>query len=193
MKLTDTISVNPGKTALGHVNEEARNLLRANVLKGDVQKERLDLLSFFFPTTSSGLFSVKKYALPLRTLFATILIVGSILMLESNPYAYSAGYAIALMTAGGMLAIGFLTRPVMALTTVFLAIWGALSIRWGRPDMNSFSLMFGSAIFALTGSGKYSCDEALFKVIRKYRKEKEARRKSEGLSYKAFQMATKSL
>lgn len=192
--IVDTISVNPGKTTLGQTGERERALLRANILNENYgTQSRIDFVSLFFPSASCGISAFRKYALPLRTLFATILIVSGLNLLQAPGAIYSTGQGIAMITAGGMLALGLLARPVMALAAAFFAVVGAISIRIGAPEMNLFSLMFGSLLFAFTGSGKYSCDEMIFRALRRHEKKSKKNLCDRRLSYRAFHMATKSL
>lgn len=194
MKTTDTISVNPGKSTLGHVNEEARNLFRKNIISGSTEHSaKWSPAEWLFPTTAAGVDEFKKYALPLRVLFATILIVSGLTVVEATTPGFSLGYGIAMMTAGGFLALGLLTRPVMAVSSVFLAIYGALALRSGNVQISDFSLMFGCLFFAATGSGKYSIDQFIKRGIHRISERKEKAVKDGKFTYKAFHIATKSL
>ena len=188
MKTSDTISVNPGKTTLGHVQEHAANPFRRHVLsENSTSAEKGSLINVIFPSAGMGMSELRKYSLPLRTIFATILIVTGLSVLESTTPGFSLGYGIALMTAGAFLAIGFLTRPVMLASAAFLAIYGAIALRAGVVQVNDFSLMLGCLIFALAGSGNYSVDH----IIRAHRNSKKTSI-SRKYAYKAFQIATKS-
>lgn len=161
MKVTDTISVNPSKTALGHVETASSSILRRRVIDEEQTANKVDLKKIVFPTLSSGVTEYKKYEVPFRTLFATILIVSGLAILIGNMAIHSVGFAVATICFGGFLAIGLLTRPVMLGASIFYCIVGALSIRTGNPDLSVFSLMFGCLIFAVIGSGKYSCDNMI--------------------------------
>lgn len=193
MKTTDTISVNPSKATLGRVHEEAvEKLIRASVIERTGTKAaRSEVISIVFPGTKSGLKQFRNYSLPLRTLFATILIVSGLTIVQGNAIGYnSLGTGIVEMVAGALLAIGLLTRPVMLLASIFFGIAGAIGMRNGITDLNLFSLMFGSAIFASIGSGKYSFDTMIRSALCR-----NFRRKiiDKSMGYKAFQYATKSI
>lgn len=189
MKIADTISVNPGKTTLGHVDTPASSIFRSPVISSEVSHRSKDLLKIIFPTLGGGTMEYKKYEVPLRTIFSTILIVSGITMLSSIGGIHGMGMAICSLCFGAMLAIGLFTRPVMLGAAVYYCICGALSIRTGAIDLSIFSLMFGCLIFGVIGAGKYSCDSALLNACLKHRKISEIKRKENMMSYKAFHHA----
>lgn len=180
MKITDTISVNPSKSTLGHVEAPAGTIFRANVIGVEGSSRSADLIKVLFPTIKGGLAEYTKYAVPLRTVFATILIVTGITLLETS---VSAAFAICSLCFGAFLALGLLARPVMLGAAVFYCISGALALRAGVVDMNSFSLMFGCLIFGIIGSGKYSCDQLLLSALRRSNRVSKSRK---DIGYKAF-------
>lgn len=183
MKITDTISVNPSKTTLGQVEASSSNLFRASVIGTRTETNQLNLMSFFFPTTAAGVSEFKKYAVPLRTLFSTILIVTGISLLEIS---MSPALAICSICFGVFLAIGFLTRPIMLGASVFYCIFGALALRSGLADISVFALMFGCILFAIMGSGKYSCDALIRNYSKRLIRKAENKRKENFMGYKAF-------
>lgn len=185
MKATDTISVNPSKTTLGHVESPSTPLFRSQILGVESSASQVDLLKLVFPVGKSGVSEFRKYEVPLRTLFATILIATGICLLTTLT-AGSAAFAICTIAFGAFLALGLFTRPVMAGAAVYYCITGALSLRAGAPDLMVFSLMFGSLIFCITGAGKYSCDTLIRHSLIKSKRNKEIRRKENAMSYKAF-------
>ena len=196
MKTTDTISVNPSKTTLGRANEEAvEKMIRSSVIDRNGNHIVADeVISIVFPGTKSGLEQLKSYVLPLRALFATLLIVSGLSFTQGNLLSiHSLGLGIAVMISGAFLAIGLLTRPIMVAAAVFFGIAGALQMRHGLPDLNVLSLMFGSLIFAALGSGKYSCDAMIRTALRRHCRNKELRNSEKSIGYKAFHYATKSL
>lgn len=183
MKIADTISVNPSKSTLGQVESSTSTIFRSPVIGVQAEQNKIDLSKILFPASNSAFTEYKKYAVPLRTLFSTILIVTGIVMLESS---LSAGLAICSICFGAILALGILTRPIMLGASVFYCITGALSIRHGATDLTSFYMMFGCVLFGILGAGKYSCDTLLKGSLRRYRINKENRRKEEMMGYKAF-------
>ncbi|MCH5235955.1 MAG: hypothetical protein J1E16_11740 [Muribaculaceae bacterium] len=184
MKISDTISVNPGKTALGHVDTQS-SILRNPVI-GAENSHHLDLVKLLFPASNAGVSEFRKYDVPLRTIFATILIVTGISMLTMPSGIHGVAFAICTLCFGAFLGIGMFTRPIMLGASVFYCISGALALRGGMADMTVFSLMFGCLIFAVVGSGKYSCDTLIRHGIITHKKNNEKKRRENMMSYKAF-------
>lgn len=185
MKIIDTISVNPGKTTLGHT-ESGTSIFRNPVLGVESDSKPADFTKVLFPSAGAGVKEFKKYATGLRTLFATILIITGLALLSTTAVIHSTVLAICSLCFGGILALGLLTRPVMLGAAVFYCIMGALSIRAGVTDVTVFSLMFGCLIFSTIGSGKYSCDEILRHAILRHRKQSIRKRKEDMMGYRAF-------
>lgn len=185
MKIADTISVNPGKNALGHVDTPSTSIFRNPVI-GVEADHHFNLVKILFPSANSGLSELKKYDVPLRTLFSTILLVTGILMLTVPYGIHGLAFAVCTLAFGVMLAFGLLTRPVMLGAAVFYCVCGALSLRAGTADMTVFSLMFGCLIFGLIGSGKYSCDNFIRHEIVRHKRINDRKRKEKMMSYKAF-------
>lgn len=189
MKIIDTISVNPGKTALGHVDNPGKSIFRSPVIGAESAHVSNNISKVLFPTLSQGVTEYRKYDVPLRTIFATILIVTGLSLIISPVAIHSVGFAITTLCFGGLLAIGLLTRPVMIGAATFYCICGALSIRAGIPDVSVFSLMFGCLIFGVIGSGKYSCDTLLLQAIRRQKRKENAKKSEDRMGYKAFHHA----
>lgn len=186
MKLSDTISVNPGKTTLGEIDKTTALLFRNPVLSAEQTANKIGLLSLLFPTDKAGTSEYRKYSMPLRTLFATILIVSGLTML-SFPFGMNdLGCAICTLVFGAFLALGLFVRPVMAGASIYYCIFGALALREGITDITVFSLMFGCLIFCVIGAGKYSCDMLIRRALIRHRKASESKRKDNLMSYKAF-------
>lgn len=186
MKITDTISVNPSKNALGHVESPSSTIFRTPVAGVSSESHSVDLLKLVFPATGAGISEYKKYEVPLRTLFATILIVTGISLLSVSAGMHSIGFAVCALCFGAFLALGLFTRPVMIGAAVFYCISGALSLRAHTPDIAVFSLMFGCLIFGILGAGKYSCDTIIRSAILRHKKVATLKSKENYLGYKAF-------
>lgn len=180
MKIADTISVNPSKTTLGHVETPASTIFRAPVIGVEEHSRSINLFKVLFPSRATALSSVNKYEVPLRAIFATILIVSGLTMIQ----AATSALAVCSLCFGGLLAIGLFTRPIMLGAAVYYCVAGALSIRHGAVDITLFSLMFGCLIFALKGAGKYSADMAIRAAVNRH--QRNVGRKAESLGYKAF-------
>ncbi|MCH5232761.1 MAG: hypothetical protein J1E78_03910 [Muribaculaceae bacterium] len=182
MKTADIISVNPGKETLGQTTSKSESIFRSSVLNKNYDSKKLSLSALLFPTIGSGSLEFRKYSVPLRTVFATILILTGLA-------SVSTATGICSLIFGGMLAMGLLTRPIMAAAAAFYAIMSALSIRAGISDITSLSLMFGCMVFCILGSGKYSCDYLLRHFLKHYQIKKEKIRREKALTYKAFRYA----
>lgn len=186
MKISDTISVNPGKETLGHVENPSTSIFRNPVIGAESRTRSIDIVKMIFPSALSGSSEFRKYDVPLRTLFSTILIVTGITMLNVPSGIHGNGFAISTICFGALLAIGLFTRPLMLGSAIFYCISGALSLRTGIADMTTFSLMFGCLIFAVIGSGKYSCDSFIRNSIKTHKRKIERKRKENMMGYKAF-------
>lgn len=185
MKLTDTISVNPGKTALGH-SENASDSIFRNPVLGVEKRQGVSISKVLFPSSASGSTELRKYSVPLRTLFATILIVTGLNLITMGITGTSLAYGVCTISFGAFLALGLLTRPIMAAASVFYCLGGALSIRHGITDLNTFALMFGCILFTVAGAGKYSCDTLIRQALRRHKLNEEKKRRTNMMSYKAF-------
>ena len=184
MKIADTISVNPAKRALGQVDTPSPSILRSHVMDDERATSRnFNLLGLFFPTVNAGVGEYKKYDVPLRSIMATILVVTGISCLTASFASYGVGFAVCSLCFGIFLALGLFTRPVMLGAAAYYCIMGALAIRSGAADVSIFSLMFGCLVFALIGSGKFSCDAHIRKAIRRASKNSKAKK---SMDYKVF-------
>lgn len=185
MKIADTISVNPGKSTLGHRDKASDTIFRSPVV-GVEKSHDINLVKVLFPSAGTGSSELRKYSVPMRTVFATILLASGIFMLSMPHFGDSVAFAICTLSFGAFLALGLFTRPVMFAASIFYCIAGALSIRHGVTDMNTFALMFGCLLFCITGSGKYSCDTLLRKGLQHHKINSEKKRREKMMGYKAF-------
>lgn len=185
MKISDTISVNPGKTALGHVETPSANVFRSQVINSE-SSSSIDMSKVLVPSAKMGWNDFRKFELPLRTLLATILLATGITLLSGYTSILGSGFAIATICFGGFLVLGLFTRPVMLGAAVYYCIVGALSLRAGSPEMNVFSMMLGCLIFAVLGGGRYSLDSIIRKGIKNHKRKAEIKHKEEMMGYKAF-------
>lgn len=188
MKIVDTISVNPGKSTLGH-SENSQNIFRTTVLNKERNTSKVSLYSIVLPSEGYGMYEMKKYLLPFRTLFATILIISGLTLIQTTIYSIGIVIGNVELISAIFLALGFLSRPIMLLTAIFLGISSAVSLRNGVTDITTLSLMFGCLIFAAIGSGKYSLDCITRRAIIRHIKKSKIKKNSETLGYKAFHYA----
>lgn len=182
MKIADTISVNPSKTAMGHVETPSNTFFRSRVLGVNNNSHSINVMNLVFPTYKGGMTEYQKYEVPLRTLLATILIATGITFFTSSVSGLNIAFAVCTLCFGSFLALGLLTRPIMLGAAVYYCVTGALALRNGTPDISNFSLMFGCLVFAVIGGGKYSCDTFIRKAIMRHKKQN----KDNMLGYKAF-------
>ena len=186
MKIADTISVNPRNTTLGQ-SEKADNMFRVSIINKEASKN--SLFSLAIPSEATGIAEIRKYALPLRTLFASILIVTGISIIQTASLPINTSIAIVEIIGGIFLAFGFLTRPIMLISAIFFGITTALSIRTGNTDFSILSLMFGCLIFSALGSGKYSIDFLNRRAMLRSKRKSKIIKSSRALGYKAFHYA----
>ena len=196
MELNKTISVEPGKVTLAEKNHKkiTADFLRMSVLDRSESKD-LDLTELLFPGKSITYKALQQFYLPLKSVFSAILIILGINMLTVPQV--SGGFftfiSIFEIISGVMLGIGLLTRPVMALNSIFMLASGIISLRHGIVDISTFSYMFGSLMFVVLGSGKYSCDYYIRKIFKSLKLKRERMKGKNYMSYRAFDYATKNL
>lgn len=186
MKISDTISVNPSKHTLGQADAQASSIFRNPVLGAETSQSSLNLVKLLFPTALAGSSEMRKYDIPLRTIFATVLIVTGLTILTLSGSIHGTGFAITSICFGCLLAIGLFTRPLMLGAAIYYCVTGALTLRTGVADMTIFALMFGCLVFALTGSGKYSCDALILRSINRHKIFSKRKREEKMMGYKAF-------
>ena len=191
MKISDTISVDPGKITLGDRNSKVMDsLIRTNILN-DENARHYPLSAFLFPSVSRSHFMLDYFSVPLRTIFSALLIIVGIVSLQQISAPFALGFAIIEISLGVMLALGLFSRIFMALGAVFFGISGAIALRSGVADLNLFFLMFGCILFFLIGAGKYSCDAMIGKLLKRNNGKKN--NSVNALDYKAFHHAAKKL
>lgn len=193
-----TISVEPAKLTLADQKNKERNLefLRTNVLEKERnESSSINFMNLVLPLQKTGTGTFNQFSLPMRTVFSALLIIAGMttLNLSSGTAGSIMGLGIVEIILGGFLALGFMTRVSMAVSTMIFAAIGILSLRTGFNDIASFSLMFGSMLFCLTGSGRYSLDFFIRRSIIRRLAERRRRKNSRMLSYKAFSYATQNL
>lgn len=176
-----TISVDPGKITLGAKSISITNNLRADILH---QPHHLDMTRALFASPNISIGKLNSFSIPLRTLFAAILIISGIYSISSGIAPLSLG--IIEITIGGMLAIGFLSKIAMGVGTILFGALGILSLRAGMADIQSFTLCLGCVAFFLYGVGKYSCDNLIYMALRRYGKSRMAKKNVNEISYKSF-------
>lgn len=191
MKNQDIISVDPGKITLGENNKINVDFLRTEIYKEPAHQDLFKTtVNYILPKPSVNLKQFNNMILPLRVIFASLFIIIGINSLALSNPSNSILLSISEIIFGASLALGFLPRIFMGVSSIAFCILGLISLRAGSPDMQSFLLMFGSIVFYLFGAGTYSCDFMLRKIIWKHKKNNL--KNSAELSYKAFHYATKN-
>lgn len=198
MNTAETISVNPVSKTLGALNPEATlRFLEENARKVDLShdKKALSLSCLFFHTSTPGVSAFSGRMLVFRLMFAALLIVsGSFILageITSPIYCLNAeAVALTEIIAGGLLAIGFLSRPAMTAAAVLFGWSATLNAMEGMFDMQAMLCCLGSLFFMVMGTGRFSTDFLIRKamVVRKQRKQKQLR--ADRLSYKAYRIHT---
>ncbi|MDE6796163.1 MAG: DoxX family protein [Muribaculaceae bacterium] len=198
MNIAETISVNPVSKTLGALHfrpETALNFLSSESAKSLKQKrtEKNSFSKFLFASSSPSVKGFGKSMLVFRLLFSALLIVSGSFILSGEISATTnlieAQYlGLGEIIIGSMLALGFLSRFAMGVSTVFFGYIAAMSIMSGVFDAQALMWCLGSLVFLTMGTGKYSSDFLIRKaiVLRSRRRERELRENR--LSYRAFRI-----
>lgn len=189
MNISDIISVNPGRLTLGYLHpEKAGRLLRKTVIVRNLRNtHKSRYLNAVFTCTAPQADCFGSCMLLFRFLFAALLIVNGSFIASGEIYAprfmpESSVFSIVEIVAGSLLAIGLFTRPVMTAVAIGLGIMTTEAVAAGVFDSASLAMLFGSVVFVILGSGKYSCDFLIRKAIILRRR----KAKKEEMTYKAF-------
>lgn len=198
MKLSDVISVDPGRITLGELHPTTsvpQRFLRCHAIQSPTAKRHRHRLASIVKTgMAPGAERFGGYMLLFRCLFATLLIVSGAFILSGeivDPQAIVGDriFAIAEIIIGALLAVGLSTRFAMAIATIFFGIWSALSISAGVFNMQCLLCTFGSLVFLLTGPGKYSCDFLISKAFVMRSLKSQRRMRADRLSYKSYKVS----
>lgn len=196
MNLSDTISVDPGRTTLGALHPEltAKFIRSSRTVGVAVKPNRKGSLNFIFAALNPGNTRYGAYMLLLRLAFAALLIVSGSFILygEIDAPATELGamaYGIAEIAIGGMLALGFFTRFAMIAAVAGFGCMAVQSILMGVFNMEALMSCFGSLAFLMLGSGKYSIDYLLRKAVIKSSLRRRQRRAADRMSYKAYKVS----
>ena len=194
MTRTDTISVNPGKDTLGDKNLSLKTDFFRNNILVEKKKGKIDFCDLIFPSLSKETLALNKFFVPLRTIFATLLIICGISIIEGTAIVNaSLALGIVEIILGSFLAIGLLSRPLMCLGAGLFGVLGTIALRNGIVETEYFTMMFGCLIFSVLGSGKYSVDYILRVNLKKWISKYQEKPSSYRKSYLAFKYATKNL
>lgn len=196
MNIADTISVNPVSKTLGALHPEAAarffNTNTSDAVK-KAKSSRQTVSGILFASSTPSVNHFGATILLLRLLFSTILIVSGSLILSGEIFAptemINAEYlGLGEIIAGSMLALGFLSRVAMGISTGLFGYIAAMAIMSGVFDMQALLCCMGSLVFLVMGTGKYSCDFLLRKTIILQARRRQKRIREQRLSYRAYRI-----
>ncbi len=197
MNIAETISVNPVSKTLGVLNPEATlEFIRSHSSANEAKKsktEKKSVRNFLLASSTPGVKDFGSSMLLFRWLFSAILIVSGSFILAgeiTSPFAFvdSQLFAISEIVVGGMLTLGLFSRIVMIASCLFFGYASFLSIEAGIFDMQNLLFCLGSLVFAIMGSGRYSCDFLIRKSIILHRRRKQRQLREDRLSYRAYRI-----
>lgn len=203
MKLSDVISVDPGRTTLGALYPESeprivrRPVKLPPVVTTEVKRQSRSGLNFLFAAMAPGANRYGVWMLLLRLLFSALLIVSGSFILSGEIYApehimTSQVFGILEITFGVMLFLGFLSRFAMFASALLFGILSVISTVNGIFDMQSMLCTFGSVLFLVAGVGKYSADFLIRKAIVKRENARKRREHASGLTYETLKYSKTS-
>ncbi|MDE5713878.1 MAG: DoxX family protein [Muribaculaceae bacterium] len=172
MNVSDTLSVDPGRTTLGDLHPEfnAKKLRRKKLAGMRIKRPKRNILNFIFAINSLRSNGKSLAMLIIRCALGALLIVSGSFIIEGeifppfeniNPVLY----ATLEIFAGSMLVLGMFTRLAMALATIGFGIIAFFDIYHGVFDMQALMSCVACLVFLIFGAGKYSCDFLLRKAI----------------------------
>ena len=197
MKVSDTLSVNPGSTTLGnlHPDFDAKFLRRKGMVNIRREKSEKKTLNFIFAINALRSNGKAVAMLLIRWALGVLLIVSGSLILSGEIYTPvdyfdSDIFAILEVVAGSMLVLGLFTRFAMGVATIGFAIVSILAICKGLFDMQSLMSTISCMVFLIFGSGKYSADFLIRKAIIQHNNRRRRKLNDKKLSYQAFRYAS---
>lgn len=192
----DIISVDPGRATLGALHPEFAQRIgrKVNVQSPSILLSKKMWLNLTFACSSPGVGVNSRNMLLLRLCFAAVLIVSGAFIIGGEILSPAAGYdsrmfAVFEIAAGSMLALGLFSRFAMFAGVIFYGFLSFQSISAGIFDMQEILCCFGSLVFLLTGTGRYSADFLIRKAIIRSASRRRQQRKADRLSYKAYRLS----
>lgn len=194
---SDVISVNPGRKTLGALNlQSATRFLRTTITlpsnrRKSANRKTLDVL---FAVASPSFRQRSGCIIVLRFFFAVLLGLCAFMPMyfDSSLEFYHMGVShiavIAMIAGVASLVLGLFIRPVMIAVALILAAESALQFSVGDFDETVLFCVFGCVLFAVTGSGKYSVDYLVRRLLLRSPFSEKRKRKLEKkrLSYEAY-------
>lgn len=196
MNIAETISVNPVSKTLGALHPEAALKFLNTESAKSLRQNRTGKNSFsrfLFASSSPSVKGFGQSMLVFRLLFSALLIISGSFILSGQIAAstnlFPSQYlGLGEIIIGGMLALGFLSRLAMGVSTVFFGYIATMSIMSGVFDAQALMWCLGSLVFLTMGTGKYSSDFLIRKAIVLRSRRKERKLRENRLSYRAFRI-----
>lgn len=197
MNVSDTLSVDPGRTTLGDLHPELdTKLLRRKKMVGMRRKRSAKkALNFIFAINALRADGKAVAMLLIRWALGALLIVSGSFILSgeiNTPVEYLDPdiFAILEIVAGSMLVLGVFTRFAMGIATIGFITVSILATCKGVFDMQSFMSSISCMIFLVFGSGKYSADFLIRKAIILHNNRRRRKKIEKEMSYQAFRYAS---
>lgn len=198
MNISDTLSVDPGRTTLGALNPEfSADFLRAKgIAESNNKRSGLAVLDFIFATNglkshvSAGALAFLRCALGALLIVSGAFILSGEILSPANVISPEI-YAYLEIAAGSLLALGLLTRVAMGATTIGFGFIATMNVINGVFDMQAMMTCLCCLVFSIFGAGRFSSDFLVKKAFVNYFINKRRKMIENKMSYRAFRYAAK--
>lgn len=200
MNVSDTLSVDPGRTTLGDLHPELDSKFSRRKRMVGMRRKRSakKVLNFIFAINALRADGKAMAMLLIRWALGALLIVSGSFILSgeiSSPVEYLgtdiiAVFAILEIVVGTMLVFGIFTRFAMGVATIGFVTVSIIATCKGIFDMQSFMSAISCLVFLVFGSGKYSADFLLRKAIIQHNNRRRRKKIEKKMSYQAFRYAS---
>lgn len=197
MNISDTLSVDPGRTTLGALNPEfSADFLRAKRIADSNKRSALAVLNFIFATNglksnvSAGAMAFLRCALGAALIVSGAFILSGEIVSPSNIISPEI-YAYLEIAVGTLLAVGLLTRFAMGAATIGFGIIATMNVINGVFDMQAMMTCLCCMVFTIFGAGRFSSDFLVKKVFLNHSVNKRRKMIENKMSYRAFRYAAK--
>ena len=193
MNVSDTLSVDPGRTTLGDLHPELDSKFSRRKRMVGMRRKRSakKVLNFIFAINALRADGKAVAMLLIRWALGALLIVSGSFILSgeiSSPVEYLgtdiiAVFAILEIVVGTMLVFGIFTRFAMGVATIGFVTVSIIATCKGIFDISCL-------VFLVFGSGKYSADFLLRKAIIQHNNRRRRKKIEKKMSYQAFRYAS---
>lgn len=201
MNVSDTLSVDPGRTTLGDLHPELDSKFPRRKRMVGMRRKRSakKVLNFIFAINALRADGKAVAILLIRWALGALLIVSGSFIISgeiSPPVEYlGTGSVIAVfafleIVVGTMLVFGIFTRFAMGVATIGFVTVSIIATCKGIFDMQSFMSAIACLVFLVFGSGKYSADFLLRKAIIQRNNRRRRKKIENKMSYQAFRYAS---